>query len=991
MRQSWTKEELVEHWSLLPDERRLLHDKMGKHQLVFAIMLKFFQYAGRFPEDLAEFPKAVVNYLVANLSLSAKSIDGYSLDGRVARDHRLIIRNFLNFRTADYNDAEQIEKWLIDNILSQENSFPAIENKVYEHYRELKIVPPSKSQIKQCIDKAISAFEQNLFSQIAAKLSKSTKQRIDELIYTPREKHKKSDPKYSKVSLNYLKQDPRQASIDTVLNEIAKLKRIRYLELPAGLFQNISSKVLLTYRVRIIMETPAQISDHPANSKYAMIAAFCYLKEQAIIDSLVDLLIQITNKIATKAEKHLVKELLRDLRKVTGKNSILYRMAIEATEHPKGIIDQVLYPAVGEQTLLDLVKEFKSTGIAYQREVHTTMRASYGNHYRRMLTPILNELKFCTTDEVQNPIIKALNLLRKYSDSKLVYYPTKEEVPVESIVQGNVYDIVVEKTEDGQQKINRINYEVEVLQTLRDKMRCKEIWVANAYRHRNPDEDLPQDFYEKKDDYFQLLKQPSSAEEFIIKIQQVLRESLAMLNKGMPKNKKVKIILKKRKGKQKGWVSLTPLTAQADPVNIEKLKAEVMQQWPMTSLLDVLKEADMLVDITSHFKSMATREILDKDTLQKRLLLCLFGIGTNTGLKRISSGNPGTSYEDLRYISKRFVNKDYLRQAIIKIVNAIFAARDTAVWGEATVACASDSKKFGAWDQNLLTEWHVRYGGRGIMIYWHVDKKSVCIYSQLKSCSSSEVASMIEGVLRHCTDMNVEKNYVDSHGQSEVAFAFSYMLNFQLLPRLKDIGSQKLCRCYDTDTYQNLQEILTRSINWELIREQYIQMIRYTAALRLGTADAEAILKRFNRHNRQHPTYKALAELGKAIKTIFLCRYLQHEELRQEIHEGLNVVERWNGVNSFIFYGKGGEISTNSRDDQELAVLCLHLLQICLVYINTLMIQQVLAQEHWKKRLTLEDKRALTPLIHLHINPYGLFLLDMKKRLPLQTTMKMAA
>jgi TnpA family transposase len=41
-------------------------------------------------------------------------------------------------------------------------------------------------------------------------------------------------------------------------------------------------------------------------------------------------------------------------------------------------------------------------------------------------------------------------------------------------------------------------------------------------------------------------------------------------------------------------------------------------------------------------------------------------------------------------------------------------------WGEATTACASDSKKFGAWDQNLMTEWHVRYGGKGIMIYWHV-------------------------------------------------------------------------------------------------------------------------------------------------------------------------------------------------------------------------------------------------------------------------------
>jgi hypothetical protein len=77
------------------------------------------------------------------------------------------------------------------------------------------------------------------------------------------------------------------------------------------------------------------------------------------------------------------------------------------------------------------------------------------------------------------------------------------------------------------------------------------------------------------------------------------------------------------------------------------------------------------------------------------------------------------------------------------------------MWGHGTTACASDSKKFGAWDQNLMTEWHARYGGRGVMIYWHIDRKSACIYSQLKRCSSSEVAAMIEGVLRHCTDMGL--------------------------------------------------------------------------------------------------------------------------------------------------------------------------------------------------------------------------------------------
>jgi TnpA family transposase len=150
-----------------------------------------------------------------------------------------------------------------------------------------------------------------------------------------------------------------------------------------------------------------------------------------------------------------------------------------------------------------------------------------------------------------------------------------------------------------------------------------------------------------------------------------------------------------------------------------------------------------------------------------------------------------------------------------------------------------------------MTEWHARYGGRGVMIYWHVEKHSTCIYSQLRRCSSSEVAAMIEGVLRHCTDMEIERQYVDSHGQSEVAFAFSHLLSFDLLPRLKGIARQRLYLpvAADAAEYPALAPILTRAINWDLIGQQYDEMVKYTTALRIGTADPEAILRRFTRNN----------------------------------------------------------------------------------------------------------------------------------------------
>jgi TnpA family transposase len=262
----------------------------------------------------------------------------------------------------------------------------------------------------------------------------------------------------------------------------------------------------------------------------------------------------------------------------------------------------------------------------------------------------------------------------------------------------------------------------------------------------------------------------------------------------------------------------------------------------------------------------------------------------------------------------------------------------------------------------------------------------------LKYCSSSEVAAMIEGVMRHCMEMSVEKQYVDTHGQRYVAFAFCYLLGFKLLPRLKSIRSKKLYRPYagQPEAYENLQPVLSRPINWELIRQRYDQMIKFATAIRLGTAETESILRRFTRENLKHPTYQALLELGKAVRTIFLCDYLRMKKLRKDIHEGLNVIELWNDVNRFILFGKGGEFATNRKESQELTMLSLHLLQNCMVYVNTLMIQQVLSDPLLMGAMTQEDFRALTPLIFNHINPYGIFQLDMNSRIPLETAVSEA-
>lgn len=94
-------------------------------------------------------------------------------------------------------------------------------------------------------------------------------------------------------------------------------------------------------------------------------------------------------------------------------------------------------------------------------------------------------------------------------------------------------------------------------------------------------------------------------------------------------------------------------------------------------------------------------------------------------------------------------------------------------------------------------------------------------------------------------------------------------------------------------------------------------------------------------------------------------------------------MESSDGANSVIAYGKGGEITSNRRDEQEMFVLCLRILQSALVYVNTLMLQDILGEPEWADLLTPADRRGLTPLFWSHVRPYGEVNLDMGARLNL--------
>jgi hypothetical protein len=111
-------------------------------------------------------------------------------------------------------------------------------------------------------------------------------------------------------------------------------------------------------------------------------------------------------------------------------------------------------------------------------------------------------LVFRSNNEQYRPVLEALAYFKtlRYSKQRFLDIDT---VPLAGIVPRELRPLVIEQESTGTSRIHRIHYEICMLQTLRERLRCKEIWVEGANRYRNPDADVPQDFAEKRTSYYQ--------------------------------------------------------------------------------------------------------------------------------------------------------------------------------------------------------------------------------------------------------------------------------------------------------------------------------------------------------------------------------------------------------------------------------------------------------------------------------------------------------
>ena len=149
MRQHVTPQELDEHFMVLLQERALFAQKSPAQRLGCAILLKYFQWEGRFPTAWHDVPRAVIRHVAERLGVPVDSARQYDLEGRLARYHKEQIRQWMGFRPGTAADAEAIKAWVCAHTRIDEGAVPQLLSRLTDRYKQLKIELPTPSRLER--------------------------------------------------------------------------------------------------------------------------------------------------------------------------------------------------------------------------------------------------------------------------------------------------------------------------------------------------------------------------------------------------------------------------------------------------------------------------------------------------------------------------------------------------------------------------------------------------------------------------------------------------------------------------------------------------------------------------------------------------------------------------------------------------------------------------------------------------------------------------
>ena len=384
------------------------------------------------------------------------------------------------------------------------------------------------------------------------------------------------------------------------------------------------------------------------------------------------------------------------------------------------------------------------------------------------------------------------------------------------------------------------------------------------------------------------------------------------------------------------------------------------------SLPEILATIEKQTNFLANFTHWQNQYHKKSSLNPKTLYAAIIGLGCSIGISKMSHISSEIGENALYNTVNWYFSLENIRSANDQIIAFMDKMELPNLYRKQKnlLHTASDGQKFEIRGESLNANYSFKYFGKnqGISVNSFIDERHFLWHSLVFSASERESAYVIDGLMHHET-IKSDIHSTDTHGYSEVIFATTHLLGISYAPRIKNLKKQRLYgfKEWDKETMNSWKIKPSQSVSEALIIEQWDEILRFIATIKLKEATASDIFRRLNSYSKQHKLYQALKAFGQIIKTDFILRYLDDIDLRQAIEKQLNKVELANALTRAVAVGNPREFVQTEKEEQDIAEACNRLIKNSIICWNYLYLTKKMIQCK-----DVEQKETLKKAIQTH-------------------------
>ncbi|HFJ5986413.1 TPA: Tn3 family transposase [Enterococcus faecium] len=919
-----------------------------ENRLGFAVQLAVLRYPGWPYTHIKSIPDSVIQYISKQIGVSPSSLDHYPQRENTLWDHLKEIRSEYDFVTFTLSEYRMTFKYLHQLALENGDAIHLL-HECIDFLRKNKIILPAITTLERMVWEARAMAEKKLFNTVSKSLTNEQKKKLEGIITS------QHPSESNKTILGWLKEPPGHPSPETFLKIIERLEYIRGMDLETVQISHLHRNRLLQLSRLGSRYEPYAFRDFQENKRYSILTIYLLQLTQELTDKAFEIhdrqILSLLSK-GRKAQEEIQKQNGKKLNEKVIHFTNIGQALIKAREEKLDVF-KVLESVIEWNTFVSSVEEAQELARPADYDYLDLLQKRF--YSLRKYTPtLLRVLEFHST-KANEPLLQAVEIIRGMNESG------KRKVPDDSPV-----DFISKRWkrhlyEDDGTTINRHYYEMAVLTELREHVRAGDVSIVGSRQYRDFEEYLFSEDTWNQSKGNTRLSVSLSFEDYITERTSSFNERLKWLAANSNKLDGVSL--------EKGKLSLARLEKDV-PEEAKKFSASLYQMLPRIKLTDLLMDVAHITGFHEQFTHASNNRKPDKEETII-IMAALLGMGMNIGLSKMAEATPGLTYKQLANVSQWRMYEDAMNKAQAILVNFHHKLQLPFYWGDGTTS-SSDGMRMQLGVSSLHADANPHYGtGKGATIYRFTSDQFSSYYTKIIHTNSRDAIHVLDGLLHHETDLNIEEHYTDTAGYTDQIFGLTHLLGFKFAPRIRDLSDSKLFTIDKASEYPKLEAILRGQINTKVIKENYEDVLRLAHSIREGTVSASLIMGKLGSYSRQNSLATALREMGRIEKTIFILNYISDESLRRKIQRGLNKGEAMNGLARAIFFGKQGELRERTIQHQLQRASALNIIINAISIWNTLHLTTAV---EYKKRTGSFNEDLLhhmSPLGWEHINLLG--------------------